>query len=650
MTTPPMSRLNLNPSQLAVVRERSPRIIVMAGAGTGKTATTVHYVASLIREGLCRSRILMITFTRKAANEMSRRVKRLVADIPEIPGKSMMIGTYHAVGIHLLREDPRGFGFPGRSFTVIDDSETLALWKSAYKECGIPHGDSLCQPSVISALISWCHNTCTPLERGLQKQWHGQEEIRLLLKVHATYQRLKRTAHAVDYDDILVLLKERLENDALYRGNLRARFTHVLVDEVQDNSQLNYAILKNLDPHHLMVVGDVQQSIYGFRGASSGLIAQFAREGNATILKLEDNFRSGQKILDLANRIVSGEDFSLKLRAARDSDSLVDCRVYSSPQAEAEGIVNWINHCVLKRGMKPCDVAVLSRSSVNLTLCEAYLKAHRISYKKYGGLSLGDAAEVKDFISFLRVLVNRNDRLAMTRALTQFPGLGETAAKSFATGMNAEEGGEEQLFEVISWPRQAREMELWLGQMRQMDSLADIGGYLKKAVTPLFKKNYAKDWEKRMETIESIVQAMGAFQGRLEEFLDAFLLEKSDDKAHPENCVVLSTIHSSKGLEWPAVFVMGSGSRQMPHPRVSNDEEVAEERRLMYVAVTRARDRLVVSYPQTHGRQMEPQLPSPLLPEDIQWRPMDNLVQAQVLPPKKEKTKPNRAMSRTESK
>ncbi len=638
-----MARLNLNPSQLAVIKERSPRTIVMAGAGTGKTATTVHYVASLIRGGVCRSKILMITFTRKAANEMLHRVNRLVADIPAPPDKKIMIGTYHAVGIQFIREDPIGFGFPHRSFVMIDDSESLALWKSAYKECGIPHGDILCQPAKLAAIISYCRNTCTPFERGLEKMWNGEAQIRALMAVQKTYQQIKRSAHAVDYDDILVLLKDRLARDADYRGKLRGRFPHVLVDEVQDNSELNYAILKNLDPQNLMVVGDVQQSIYGFRGASSGLIAQFAREGGTKILKLEENFRSGQKILDLANRIVSGQDYSLQLRSARDSKAVVDYRIYSSPASEAEGIVNWINHCVLKRDMKPCELAVLSRSSVNLTVCEAYLQAHRIAYKKYGGLALGDAAEVKDFMSFLRVLFNRNDRLAMTRALTQFPGLGETAAKNFAGGVNAGDAGE-NLFEVISWPRQAREMEQWLSEMSKLENLGAIGIYLKGAVTPLFRKNYAKDWEKRMETIGSIVQVMEGFKGGLADFLDAFTLEKTDDKAHPEDSVVLSTIHSSKGLEWSGVFLMCAGSRQMPHPRVSNDEEVDEERRLMYVAVTRAKDRLVISYPQTQGRGMEQQLPSPLLPGDIQWRPMDNMVQVlpakTASPPTKESARP----------
>lgn len=631
-----MSRLNLNPSQMAVIKERSPRIIVMAGAGTGKTATTVHYVSSLIRGGVSRSQILMITFTRKAANEMLKRVNRLIADAPGHHDEKMVVGTYHAVGIQLMREDPKGFGFSSRSFSIIDDSEAVALWRSAYKECGVPSNDSLFMPAKISEIISFCHNTCAPIERGLGKQWVGEAEVRTLLQVYKTYQQLKRTAHAVDYDDLLVMLRDRLARDTVYRESLRRRFPYVLVDEVQDNSELNYAILKNLHPVNLMVVGDVQQSIYGFRGASAELISHFARSGNAKILKLEDNFRSGQKILDLANRIVAGQDFSLELRSARQTNALVDCRIYSSVQSEADGIVNWINHCVIKKGMKPCDVAVLSRSSVNLTVCEAYLQAHRIAYKKYGGLAIGDAAEVKDFISFLRVSFNRNDKLAMTRALTQFPGLGETAAKSFSQGMDAT-SQEDQLFEVISWPKQAREMEGWLNDLAKLSKLNEKGDYLKEAVKPIFKKNYPKDWEKRMETIDSIVDSMKGFKGDLADFLDAFTLDKSDHKAHPEDCVILSTIHSSKGLEWPAVFIMGSGSMQMPHPRVTTDDEMNEERRLMYVAVTRAKDRVILSYPQKSGKQTNLQLPSPLLPPDLEWRAMDNLVQMIMPEVKREK-------------
>lgn len=634
-----MARLNLNPSQLAVIKERSPRMIVMAGAGTGKTATTVHYVASLIKDGVKRSQILMITFTRKAANEMLHRVNRLVPDSSPVSGDAMMVGTYHAVGIQLIREDPQGFGLPGRNFSIIDDSETLALWKSAYKECGISSEDHIHLPAKLSEIVSWCHNTCTPLSRGLGRQWHGEEQIRDLIEVSKTYQQLKRTAHAVDYDDLLTMLRDRLAKDEKYREYLRDRFVYVLVDEVQDNSQLNYEILENLNPVNLMVVGDVQQSIYGFRGASSDLISRFARSGGALILKLEDNFRSGQKILDLANKIVSGQDFSLELRSARESQALVDYRIYSSVKAEAEGILRWINHCTIKKGMKPCEIAVLSRSSVNLTVCEAYLKAHRIAYKKYGGLAIGDASEVKDFISFLRVSFNRNDKLAMTRALTQFPGLGETAARSFSRDMDGTEDDQDRLFHVISWPKQAREMEVWLDDLGRLPVLIDKGQYLKSAVRPLFRRNYPKDWEKRMETIESIVQTMKGFPGGLADFLDAFTLDRSDQKAHPEDCIVLSTIHSSKGLEWPAVFVMGSGSMQMPHPRVVSDDEVNEERRLMYVAVTRAKDRLVLSYPQLCGRQSDRQIDSPLLPEGLPWRAMDELVQMISSLPAKESDK-----------
>ena len=411
---------------------------------------------------------------------------------------------------------------------------------------------------------------------------------------------------------------------------MRARFPYVLVDEVQDNSELNYSILMNLNPANLMVVGDVQQSIYGFRGASAALIGSFARTGEAKLLKLEDNYRSGQKILDLANRIVGGLDFSLRLRSARKTECFMDFRIYSSNNSEAEGIVRWVEHCVREKGMKPCEVALLSRSSANLTLCEAFLRSRKIRYKKYGGLSLGDAAEVKDFISFLRVSFNRNDNIAMIRALTQFPKVGETTAISFSKDMADPNSQSGNLFEVISWPKQAREMETWLNDLDGLKTLEEKGVYLRNAIAPLIKANYAKDWGERMQTIDSIVESMKMNPGDLADFLDAFTLEKTDERGHPEDCIVLSTIHSSKGLEWPAVFIMGSGSMQMPHPRVSSEDEMAEERRLMYVAVTRARDRLVISYPQAIGKRPDYQFPSPLLPEDISWRAMDNLVKVNI--------------------
>ncbi len=604
--------MKLNPSQVAVAASRQPRVLVLAGAGTGKTATSVHWVAEVIRGGARRSEILMITFTRKASMEMATRIEKLIADVPrKSPLDKLSVGTYHAIASLLLRAEAEKFGLTNNNFSTLDESECQSVWKSALKQCGLDTKSSLFVPGKLHQLYSLARNTCTSLEEHLEPLF-GPKHFKKMLRVVKTYEELKHAANVVDYDDLLVLWRDRLRHDAAYAAVLRARWPYVMVDEMQDNNQLNSAILEHLEPQHLLVVGDANQSIYGFRGSDVKLIQQYPeRHPHTQIYKLESNYRSGQVILDLANKVVEGTPSALCLQSANGGESQVEYRCYAGPAQEAQAVIQWFQ-IRQEAGHKPNTSAVLARSSKALTELEVMLNARRIRYKKYGGQAIADAAEVKDFISFLRISHNIQDKIALLRALIQFPGIGEgTAAKVIA----AHEG---DLFGAAHWPEEARDLPQWVQAIQKLPGLHDKGAYLQEMIKPLVLANYPKDGEERLATIHALVESMKELPGSLVDFLDGFALNRGANDYHPEEAVVLSTIHSAKGLEWDGVWLIGSGSLQIPHPRASEAGDIEEERRLFYVAVTRARRHLVISFPGTTERG-QTQRPCPFIPPETNW-------------------------------
>lgn len=605
--------MHLNPSQARVVASREKRLLVLAGAGTGKTATSVHWVADLIRSGAPRSAVLMITFTRKAASEMAKRVERLVSGIPKKNNHdNLTVGTYHAVASTLLRQEADKFGLLNRYFSTVDESEAQSIWKSSLKQCSVDPKSPLFSVGRLHERYSFVRNTCADLEEVLATSF-GPNRMKEAVRVVRTYEELKRAANVVDYDDLLVLWAQRMSRDPEYAAKLRARWRYVLVDEMQDNNRLNQLILDGLKPEHLLVVGDANQSIYGFRGSDVGLIVDFPRRNpGAQILRLEDNYRSGQPILDLANEIVSNQQASLTLRSATGSEANLDYRMYLTPQDEAHGLVDWVKTGVAA-GQKPNQFSVLARSSRFLTAVEIALNFHHVPYKKYGGQTLADSAEVKDFICFLRVAYNPHDRIALLRALTQFPGIGEgTAAKVMASQKDG-------LFPEGIWPGASAELPVWLDELRKAKSLGEMGRRLQDHIRPLMLANYPKDGEERFGTINALVNSMEKLGDDLASFLDGFAIDRKTEEFHPDNAITVSTIHSAKGLEWDNVWLVGTGSTQMPHPRAQFESELAEERRLLYVAVTRARHHLVLSYPSENERRLG-QTACRMLPTKAPWK------------------------------
>jgi len=607
------ARLALNPSQNEVALSKEKHVVVLAGAGTGKTAAITHKVANLIRGGVHRREVMMITFTRKAAGEMQKRVGALIGDVPKQNREdAMLVGTYHAIASLLIRREAAGFGLARSSFTTLDEDDAGSLMKSAFRECEVKPGDFV-TPARVRAALSFAVNKQIPLAEHFEETFIENAERALMLV--QSYRKLKRAANALDYDDLLVLWGKRLAEDADYAARLRAAYRHVICDEFQDNNALNYDILTHLDPEHLTVVGDVNQSIFGFRGASCGLVDTFLKEHPlARVIRLENNYRSGQKILDLANGVVASAPRALVLTSAKKHDSYTELVPLPNANGEAAFIVDWIQKR-MERGTKPSEIAILARSSRSLETIELALKFQKIPYRKYGGLMLGDSAEVKDFVAFLRLAFNPDDRVAMVRCLTLFPGVGEASAERFVS--TEDEGGD--LFQVErSLPKGAGGLKDWLAGLRARRTVGEKGEYLLSVIFPLIDRNYPQNSADRMAALDGLVNSMKEMSATMAEFLDAFSLERSTDVEHLDSELSVATIHASKGLEFDCVVVCGTGGLQMPHPRSIEPEAYEEERRLMYVAVTRARQRLLLTYPRD-GLPGSPQNQSPFLPMPFPW-------------------------------
>jgi len=605
--------VTLNPSQREVALSQEKHVVVLAGAGTGKTAAIVHKVAHLIRSGVHRREVMMITFTRKAAGEMQKRIGLLIGDVPRDGREdTMLIGTYHALASLLIRRDAAGFGLAGRNFTTLDEDDASSLMKAAFRECDITPGDFL-TPAKVRAALSFAVNKRLPLPDHFAGQF--EENGERAEKLVRTYRKLKRAANALDYDDLLVVWGARLAEDAAYAARLRSTYRHVICDEFQDNNALNYDILSRLDPEHLTVVGDVNQSIFGFRGASCGLVDLFLSEHpDARIIRLEDNYRSGQKILDLANGVVESAPRALVLTSAKKQESQAHLVALPNSNSEAAFILDWVRRRI-ERGVRPGEIAILSRSSRSIETVELALKFQKIAYRKYGGLMLGDAAEVKDFIAFLRLAFNPDDRVALVRCLTQFPGVGEASAERFV----AEDDSADELFQVErSLPRGAGNLQEWLKKMRATPGVGAKGEYLLNVIFPLIERNYPQNSSERMATLKVLVDSMKTMNTSMEDFLDAFSLERSTETDHPDSEISVATIHASKGLEFDYVALCGAGGGQMPHPKSVEPEAYEEERRLMYVAVTRARLGLLITYP-VEALSVPAQKASPFLPPGFPW-------------------------------
>ncbi len=590
-------------------------LLIIAGAGSGKTSTLAHRVAHLILHGADPGRILLLTFTRRAAEAMIRRVERICGWTIEggnAPGRAVeWSGTFHAIGNKLLRlyAEPIGLD-PG--FTVLDRSDAADLLNLVRDELRLSEqARRFPKKATCLAIYSYAVNAQSGLEPVLDNAFPWCREWQAELKrLFAAYVEAKQRQRVLDYDDLLLYWSRMMAAPAIAL-DVGRRFDFVLVDEYQDTNALQAGILLGLKPagRGLTVVGDDAQSIYGFRAATVRNILDFpnAFEPPAAIVKLEQNYRSTQPILDAANSVMAAarEGFTKSLVSARRSEQ----KPYLAMVADPAGEVDYVVRSVLanrEAGTPLREQAVLFRTAHHSGQLEIELRRRNIPFVKYGGLRFLELAHVKDLLALLRWAENPRDRIAAFRLLQLLPGIGPGTARKVLAELEAAGFRFEALADFAApraaahlWPelvallQMLASRELWAGQLDAARRFYD----------PLLEEGY--DFARaRLGDLDELVRLAAGYRSR-RQFLTELTLdppaaagEEAGTPLLDEDYLILSTIHSAKGQEWRAVYVLHVVDGCIPSDMATaSSGEIEEERRLLYVAMTRAQDQLHLIQP-----------------------------------------------------
>jgi DNA helicase II / ATP-dependent DNA helicase PcrA len=605
---------SLNERQLQAVRHGDEPLLVLAGAGTGKTATLAHRVAALIERDARPGRILLLTFTRRAAEEMIRRVESLLGGSPGRAPLAAPVwgGTFHSVAARLLRLHGAALGLPA-NFTIMDraDAEDLLNLLRADLEPATRQQRFPLKGTCLD-IYSRTVNAQEPLEEVLESRFtwcraHRQE----LAQLFRSYLARKQAKDLLDYDDLL-LFWHGLMRHASASAFVRGRFDHVLVDEYQDTNRLQADILELLCPggRGLTVVGDDAQSIYSFRAATVRNILEFPqRFPEARRVTLEESYRAHPPLLAAANAVLaeSQECFVKRLRSSRPAGprpALVNC---SDEGEQAELVVRRVLD-LREQGTPLQRQAVLFRAAHHSLVLELELTRRNIPFRKFGGLKFLEAAHVKDFLAFLRVAENPRDEPAALRMLLLLPGIGPQRARALVD--EADRAGSLEPWRRFRPPSAAA--EIWpqlltlLDRLRASPGDLSLSGQLalvRDVYQPLLERVHDHPTA-RLSDIESLVALGGRYPDKAsllaELVLDppSFTGELAGPPLLDDDYLVLSTIHSAKGLEWQAVYLIHAADGNLPSDLAcGSDEEIEEERRLFYVALTRAREHLEVYVP-----------------------------------------------------
>ena len=606
----PLSRdyaQELNPQQLAAVEVVDGPALVIAGAGSGKTRVLVYRVARLIDMGVDPASILLLTFTRKAAQEMLGRVGLLIGPQSD----RVMGGTFHSVANVLLRRYGRAIGLePG--FTILDRGDSEDLVNLVRAQTGLTEtGKRFPRKKTIADLFSKCANTMQPLEDVLLTEYsHFGEYLGELTKLQEAYESTKRQRQLVDYDDLLTRLRELLTVDEQARQTISAIYRYMLVDEYQDTNRLQADVVRKLAATHenVMVVGDDSQSIYSFRGASFRNIMEFPELFPGTrMFKLEENYRSTQSILALANDILKGatEKYSKTLFTQKGQGERPALVEVIGENSQSRFVAQKILE-LREEGVPLDEMAVLFRSSFHAFDLEIELTKRDVPFVKRGGFKFLETAHVKDLLAHLRIVHNPLDTVSWNRSLLLVNGVGQKRSRD----LMAQLVGSEAPYEVLrqGGGRSAlglRNLAAALESVGNVEdgSPADQVNRLLEYYYPILKEQY-DDYPKRIRDLEHLM-VMAERYGALEEFLADVTLEPPNESVtgieaqdRDDERLVLSTIHSAKGLEWRCVFVIWLVDGRFPSSySFLTEEELEEERRLLYVAVTRAKQFLYLTFP-----------------------------------------------------
>ncbi len=602
----------LNQEQLDAVLHGDGPCLVLAGAGSGKTRTVTYRVAYLLEQGVEPNSILLLTFTNKAAREMLDRISLLVG--PE--AKGVWGGTFHAVANRLLRSFAPAVGYT-TGFSILDEEDAKALMKAVLKDAKIdPKARRFPSPAVLKNVYSFSRNTGSTMKETLEiKHPNFIDCVNDMEWVCNEYQKRKQGANAMDFDDLLWNWLKLMQTQPAIASQISSRFRYVLVDEYQDTNALQARIISKLGQEHknVFVVGDDAQSIYAFRGADVKNILSFPDIWpGAKIFKLESNYRSTPQILDLANASLSYNQNQFEKNLIGLKDPGIKPRVTACPSARQEA--NYLADKILtlrSEGVALANMAVLFRASSHSQALEFELMKRDVPFEYRGGLKFFERAHVKDVLSYMRLQVNGKDEPAWLRVLNMQTGIGAATASVILEQVreSAVKDLQPLTTELIIPPRG---QSGWLSAQSILIAMGDSkpGQMVRAVANSENYKNHLEaeypDWRDRLEDLEQLAVFADAYPDTPSFLADVTLddasFRREKGSGNNDERLVLSTIHQAKGLEWDTVFILHLTNTGFPSPRaLEEDGAIEEERRLFYVAATRARNKLFLSYPQVMG-------------------------------------------------
>ena len=590
----------LNPQQKQAAITKNKHSLVLAGAGCGKTKTIVARAAYLIDQGVPANQIQILTFTRRSASEIVARVELALGD----DAKGLRASTFHTFCMYLLRRVPKAFGLD--QFSIIDSDDQLMLFRLIRGKDDQKNPNALPKPKQLCDLYSFARNTRQKLSLALEKQLPEFLEYKdQIAEVMKEYEARKKARYFLDYDDILAVVASGLAQSEGLTDYVASLCQHMLVDEMQDTNPLQWAILEPLkDKTSLFCVGDDAQSIYGFRGADFENIHHFKdRVPDAKIFKLEKNYRSTQEILDFSNWLLGQSDihYDKKLEAYRGDGIKPRMHVFPNEFDEAKWIAIDIKERHLLEGSAWNDHMVLVRSAFAARHIEAAFIQANVPYRFIGGMKLLETAHVKDLLSLLRVIANPLDDIAWMRFLTLWNGVGDVSASKLAQQLLVEPDFDKIVEKLEKFGRIPENTLLIMKQMNvlktEVEACVKLGV---EAILNQLEENYAKkDWNKRIGDFD-LVKQLASKHSQLSEFLEEYVLDPVSiseiERQSQDDVVTLITIHSAKGTEQKVCYVANVSAGQYPHARAQgNFDEVEEERRVLYVAMTRAKNELILT-------------------------------------------------------
>lgn len=651
----------LNPAQKEAVETLAGPVLILAGAGSGKTKTLTHRIANLIAHGIPGDRMLAVTFTNKAAKEMRDRLWRLLqqarsdarltpsfkddvfADNAAMlatdgtlgrdidsdgftnPPRNFMpyMGTFHGICVRILRIEYQAAGLD-RNFVIYDTDDQISLIKQAMKDLKID--DKTLRPKSVQSTISHCKNTGqTPEEYEEEAYYPNQVKT---AKIFARYEKLKRESFALDFDDLLLEVTKLFENNKIIREKWQNRFEHILIDEYQDTNHIQYRLVRALvnQDRNICVVGDDWQSIYSWRGADFTNILNFERDfPGAKTIKLEQNYRSTGNILTASQKIInqnktrtdkelfttSGEGEPIEIQSLMDETaeaSFVAMKIINL-LANSKAVMQ--NGKLVKDFTSYSDFAVLYRTNAQSYAIEKAFISHQIPYKIIGGVRFYDRKEVKDVLAILKLIVNFHDRISLDRICRNvLSGIGPASLEKVHTFLNQSEN-----YDATAQGRQNALLDAGLldalsgkaknnfarlqNFLRDLDMTLKPAEIIEKVIHYFGLAELVQDGtpsgDERAENLNTMIGNAAEFES-LDDFLAEATLMSSADEQISTNFVTLMTIHAAKGLEFPAVFLVGLEEGLFPSSRSDDEDSIEEERRLAYVGMTRARKLLILTY------------------------------------------------------